>query len=186
MNNLIQKYILGTSLKRVVILAAVVSISITSLSITAFAQTPAPNTSGLPSKYTLLEPLPCIPGQGVTCTAGQQIKEVNFKDYVQYLFNLLIGIAAVSAVFMIVLGGFQYMTSDAYNTKSEGLAKAKNAILGLLLVLCSFLILQTIDPRLVQINETFVPALFDCRGKDKNSPFCTRTNLNDFYDNLNN
>jgi hypothetical protein len=119
----------------------------------------AQSTAGLPDSYTLLEPLPCIPSEGITCAPGELKKTVNFKEYVQYMFNLFIAIAAVSAVFMIVWGGFQYMTSDAFNDKNEGLKKAKNAILGLLLVLCSFLILQTIDPRLVQISDTFVPQL---------------------------
>jgi hypothetical protein len=180
MTHFIKKYIVRTILG-----GSLLTLSITSIGAISFSQTvEAADYVGVPSKYTLLEPLPCIPGEGVTCTAGKQVEQVDFKEYVQYMFNLLIAMAAVSAVFMIVYGGFQYMTSDAFNTKNEGLAKAKNAILGLLLVLCSFLILQTIDPRLVQINETFVPALFDCKGKDKNNPFCTRDNLNDVFKGL--
>jgi hypothetical protein len=129
----------------------------------SFAQSPSPSGNSVwpttPSEYTLLEPLPCIPSGTVTCAEGELKTKVNFKEYVQYMFNLLIGIAAVSAVFMIVVGGFQYMTSDAYNKKSEGLSRATNAIYGLLLVLSSYLILKTIDPRLVEINETLVPQL---------------------------
>ncbi len=109
--------------------------------------------------YTLLEPLPCVPGNGVTCTAGTQITSPDFETYVQYMFNLAIAIAAVSAVFMIVWGGFQYMTSEAPGVKSDGLKKVQNAVYGLLLVLSSFLILKTIDPRLVAIPSTLVKPL---------------------------
>ncbi len=113
--------------------------------------------------YTLLEPLPCIPGdtpKGVTpCTAGTPITSPDFSTYVQYMFNLLIALAAVSAVFMIVWGGFEYMTSEAPGVKSDGLKKVQNAISGLLLVLSSFLILRTLDPRLVDIPSTLVAPL---------------------------
>jgi hypothetical protein len=123
------------------------------------------------AQYTLLEPLPCIaspalkdstgkeiPGSAVVCN-GQQKTTVNFQDYVQYAFNLLIALAAVAAVFMIVWGGFEHMTSTSPSGKTEGLKKLENAVYGLLLVLSSYLILRTIDPRLVQIPTTLVAPL---------------------------
>jgi hypothetical protein len=187
---------MNSYLKKYIVLGILITSVISAVAVNrALAVESTPNT--LPTTYTLLEPLPCIPseaakdsqgrtipGTAITCAEGEMKTSINFKEYVQYMFNLLIAMAAVSAVFVIVMGGFQYMTSDSYNGKSDGLKKAKNAILGLLLVLSSFLILQTIDPRLVQINETFVPALFDCNGKDANSPFCKRTNLDEIFKSL--
>lgn len=137
--------------------------------------------------YTLLEPLPCIRGNGVTCTTGEQITSPDFKTYVQYLFNLAIAIAAVSAVFMIVWGGFQYMTSEAPGVKSDGLKKVQNAVYGLLLVLSSFIILKTIDPRLVEISSTLVdPLKIKCpTGTDENmlrsDPKCKKDAISDFF-----
>ena len=119
---------------------------------------PCFNYGNSPS-YTLLEPLPCVNGNGIDCVAGTQIEKVNFKDYVQYMFNLLIALAAVAAVFMIVWGGFEYMSAEAPGMKSDGLKKVENAIYGLLLVLCSYLILRTVDPRLVEIPSTLVKPL---------------------------
>ncbi len=119
-------------------------------------------------EYTLLEPLPCIESAAVqnergevvtpaiTCGGNTQMTSINFENYVQYAFNLVIALAAVLAVFMIVWGGFEYMSSDSYNQKSAGLEKLKNAVYGLVLILCSYLILRTIDPRLVQIPTTLV------------------------------
>lgn len=120
---------------------------------------PIPLAQAQPSNYTLLEPLPCVPGGDVVCQAGTQKETVNFKEYVQYAFNLTIALAAVAAVFMIVWGGFEYMTTDSFQGKNEGKKKVTNAIYGLVLVLCSFLILRTVDPRLVQIPSTLVPQL---------------------------
>ncbi len=103
--------------------------------------------------YTLLEPLPDI------TNGGGSVTNVQFQDYIGYAFNLMIALAAVAAVFMIVWGGLQYMSTDAWEGKSAGISKLKNAVLGLLLILCSYLILRTIDPRLVTIPSTLVPPL---------------------------
>lgn len=134
---------------------------------TAQAQTPSPcgggnNPCANPTAptYTLLEPLPCINGGSTSgCTTGTQVTSPNFQTYIQDMFNLLIALAAVAAVFMIVWGGFQYMTTDAWQGKEEGKKKLWNAVLGLLLILSSYLILKTIDPRLVEIPSTLVKPL---------------------------
>lgn len=116
--------------------------------------------------YTALEPLPCIPSPpgtpgGITCPGGVGSPQstFNFQNYVQYIFNLIIAIAAAAAVFMIVFGGLEYMTTESWTSKGAGLSKVKNALYGLLLVLASYLILRTIDPRLVAIPTTLVAPL---------------------------
>ncbi len=127
------------------------------------------------TKYTPLAPLPCIPSSGsidssgaiipssvVTCgqgSAGSPQTSVNVQTYIQYAVNLLIALAAVAAVFMITWGGFEYMTTDAVTGKEEGRKKITNAIYGLLLVLCSYLILRTINPQFVQIPVGLVTPL---------------------------
>jgi len=130
---------------------------------TGGSNTNNPINNALPT-YTLLEPIPCIPNTTPAaddpCTkAGTVQTQLNFKYYVQYMFNLLIALAAVASVFMIVYGGLQYMSTDSWQGKSDGLSKVKNAVLGLVLVLTSFIILRTIDPRLVAIPSTLVPPL---------------------------
>lgn len=119
-----------------------------------------PNTSfAAPNEYTLLEPLPCIGGEGSTCKQGEVIKTVNFQNYVQLMFNIFIAVAAVAAVFMIVWGGFEYASSTAFTGKESGREKMSNAIKGLLLVLASFLILKTINPKFVDIPQNLVEPL---------------------------
>mgnify|MGYP001547670321 CR=1 FL=1 len=127
-----------------------------------FAPSRHPSNPALPT-YTALSPLPCIQGNNnaSACPGGNGSlqEQVNFKDYVQYIFNLAIFLAAGAAVFMIVWGGFEYTTSASFQTKSAGLDKVKNALTGLILVLTSYLILRTIDPRLVAIPTTLVAPL---------------------------
>jgi hypothetical protein len=111
------------------------------------------------STYTLLEPLPCIPSKGVTCKSGdlQIVPKVKLNEYIPFAFNLLIALAAVAAVFMIVWGGIEYMTTDSWTGKSAGLSRARNAIIGLLMVLGTYLLLRTVNPKLVDLTGSIVP-----------------------------
>ncbi|MFA6404629.1 MAG: pilin [Candidatus Paceibacterota bacterium] len=110
--------------------------------------------------YKLLEPLPCLDSRMPDCKGGQ-IENIDLGNFFQYAFNLLIALSAVAAVFMIVWGGFQYMTTDSSPGKSEGKEKFKNAIYGLLMVIGSFLILKTVNPKLVQIPASIPPVRVD-------------------------
>jgi hypothetical protein len=149
------------------ILLVVAMISILGSSYSCLAQSDA--------KYTVLAPLPCIEsaettyidsqGQsrtnpGITCEGnGSVATEVDFKTYVQYTMNLLIALSAVVAVVMLVWGGIEYMFTSSFSSKKSGLERAQNALVGLLLVLTSYIILRTVDPRLVEIPNTLVPQL---------------------------
>jgi hypothetical protein len=112
-------------------------------------------------KYTVLVPLPCIEGNGISCEGrnGALQDQVDFKTYVQYTFNLFIGLSAATAVVMIIWGSVEYIVSSSLYDKKSGLEKAKNAVYGLILVLTSFIILRTVDPRFTQIPNTIVPQI---------------------------
>ena len=109
-----------------------------------------------PTSYTPLAPIPTCTGTGCSNSVNTS---VNFQGYIQNTFNFAIFVAAAAAVFMITFGGFQYMTTDSVQGKTDGRKKAVNAVYGLLLVLGSYLILRTIDPRLVAIPSTLVTPL---------------------------
>ncbi|MEN9912664.1 MAG: hypothetical protein RLY66_72 [Candidatus Parcubacteria bacterium] len=128
--------------------------------ITIYADTGSNTTSGNSvATYTLLEPLPCLNDGTQKCTDGGIVTQVNFADYVRYMFNLIIALSAVAAVLVIVAGGFKYVTTDSFQGKNDGKKMILEALKGLLLVLCSYLILRTIDPRLVDIPSTIVKPL---------------------------
>ncbi len=99
--------------------------------------------------YTVLAPLPCI-GSDQDCKTAATKTEL--KDYIPGIFKLAIGLSAVAAVLMIVIGGFQYISSDAIMGKKDGKERIKNAVFGLVLVISAWLILNTINPNLLNIN----------------------------------
>ena len=93
--------------------------------------------------YVLLAPLPGATSIGT-----------GFAEYLAVFFNIGIGLAAVLAVLMIVVGGVQYIAGAA-SPSARGDAKKRitNAILGLLLALGSWLIVYTINPAI--LNKSY-------------------------------
>lgn len=105
---------------------------------------PTVRVSAADGDYAVLAPLP-----GIADNVGDT---TTLEKYLPQVFNILIGLSAVTAVLMIVIGGFQYMSSDAIQGKSAGKERIKNAIYGLVLVISAWLILYTINPNLLEIN----------------------------------
>lgn len=81
-------------------------------------------------------------------------KPTDFPEYLMQIYKFGLGAIGVSAMFMIMIGGYMYLTS-AGNTSQTGKAKAviADAIAGLVLALVSYVLLYTINPDLVN----FIP-----------------------------
>lgn len=93
-------------------------------------------------EYQLLAPIPGL----------ENVDQEDFAGYAQTIVNIVIGAAAVLAVLMFMFGGFMYMVGESLQTKGEGSKTMQNAVLGLLLILFSYLILETINPNLLNLN----------------------------------
>lgn len=108
------------------------------------------NTSNTWDQYTPLAPLPgTTQGNCVTDKNGNVSGcTTDIQTYIPGVFNLAIGIAGVLAVLMIIIGGVEYVTTDAIQGKSDGKARIQNALWGLVLVLVSWILLYTINPKL--------------------------------------
>lgn len=91
-------------------------------------------------------PLENVPGLTIN-------EPVGLSSYLAAIYKIGIILAAVLAVLMIVIGGIQYMLAGG-NPGKLGDAKDTiwQAILGLLLVLGSWLILSTINPDLLNME----------------------------------
>lgn len=98
-------------------------------------------------------PLTSIPG--VTSVESGDVPE--FGEFVNGLFRIVIVVAAILAVIMIVIGGFQYMTTEAVGGKGEGRERITSAVLGLLLVLISVVLLSIINPQITGLAIDFEP-----------------------------
>jgi len=98
--------------------------------------------------------IPGVKGQG-TDSKGKTILDVssikNLQDnFIKPFFNTLFGIGGIIAVMGIALGGLQYMGAGAsIGNVKEGQAKIFNAIMGVILLLSSFLLLRTINPQIL-------------------------------------
>lgn len=103
-------------------------------------------------QYTPLAPLPGTTQDCVTDEKGNINCTTDIQTYVPGIFKLAIGIAGVLAVLMIIIGGVEYITTDAIQGKSDGKARIQNALRGLVLVLVSWILLYTINPKLTVFN----------------------------------
>ncbi|MCC7160522.1 M15 family metallopeptidase [Candidatus Nomurabacteria bacterium] len=112
------------------------------------------------TNYTFLSPLPCdvnanpkIPG----CVGGELATfdptgENKLGDYLNVMIKIFIGICAVLAVIMIVVGGIEYMTSELPESKGNGKNRIMGAIFGLILALGAWTLLYTINPDLLRTD----------------------------------
>ncbi len=79
-------------------------------------------------------------------------------DFVCYLFSFGAGITVSIAAATIIYGGALYLLSygrGKFTTESKEIIKA--GITGLLIILCAFLIIKTINPELTKCNISFLP-----------------------------
>jgi hypothetical protein len=78
----------------------------------------------------------------------------NFILYLQAIYKFFVGIAGILAVFMIMFGGVQWLFAGGSSSK---ITSAKEtifgSIIGLILVIGSYSILQFINPRLVDFED---------------------------------
>lgn len=76
-------------------------------------------------------------------------KTTDFAGLVSALINIVIAIGVLLAVIVLAVGGFQYMLQDAVTTKESAKKTMTAAILGLIILLGSWLILYVINPGIV-------------------------------------
>lgn len=96
--------------------------------------------------YVLSESIPGGPDAGTSPTTGV---------YFESIFNFVLATAAILAVIMIVVGGLQYIGAAGNPNKiTDAWDRIYWAIVGLILALASVLILQTINPDLLELDFT--------------------------------
>ena len=129
--------------------------------------------SGVVKTETDYYPLAPLPGVGVKCTTPDSTGKIicvkttsvgcaadgtgctpgsGFPTYLNAMIKIFIGICAILAMIMIIMGGVQYMTSELVSGKEAGKEQIMHAILGLLLALGAYAILNTINPDLLDLS----------------------------------
>lgn len=111
------------------------------------------NTDPVPLQFAP----PCIPVKGVAGldTCGTPITSTSpIQDYLIRLYQFAVGISGIVAVGMIVWGAIKIsLFTESITQKSEGREMITNAIVGIVLLLGSYLILRTVNPRIVSLGE---------------------------------
>jgi hypothetical protein len=110
------------------------------------ASNPPPTSPG-GFEFQPIVALPLVGQNGSTLTGCTPINE-----YLAGVFRLAITVSVVLAVIMIIIDGFQYMTSEAVGNKKEALAGLRQALFGLVLLLASYLILFIINPSILSLS----------------------------------
>lgn len=106
--------------------------------------------------YVLLAPLPCENGSP-GCVDGRLVTYDPTTDqplahYLNLMLRIFIGLCAVLAVVMVVRGGLEYMMSELVSSKEEAKSRITGAVMGLILALGSYAILNTINPNLLKTD----------------------------------
>ncbi len=111
---------------------------------TLFALLPLTASACPPGQYELLAPIGTLAG----C--------VDLAGYLKGIIETVIGIAGILAVIMIVFCGIQMMASGSVSGKSAAKECITNAIMGVLLAIGSWLLLNTINPLLLKNTQTLI------------------------------
>ncbi len=101
---------------------------------------------GISDEY--LAPLPGLAGQ----PAG-------LKGFLQGLFNVAIVVAGILAILMVVIGAITYLSTDSLSGTEHGRDMMLNAVLGLILALSAWVIINTINPELAGGLSITIPKL---------------------------
>ena len=104
--------------------------------------------SGVGLHYQLLEKIP----------GTENISGSDLPSYVSAIYKVALVVVTLSAVLMLSVGGFMYLTS-AGNVSAIGTAKGiiYDSLIGLVIALSAWLILYIINPDLVQITLNGLP-----------------------------
>ncbi len=99
---------------------------------------------GVPAAQAQFTPLTGIPG------VSTQPKSV--VDYLNSLFFLCITLGALFAVIKIAVAGFEFAMSDIITDKGDAKKDIQGALVGLLILLGTYVFLYTINPQLTNLN----------------------------------
>lgn len=124
-----------TPFNKILLLLAIIFIVVSVLA------TPTPINAQ--DAYIPISPVPNLTDGGSGLT---------LESYLNNAFTFALGIATILAIIKIALGGIAYMTSKSAGG-SEGAKKTiLNAVVGLLLLLSTFIILKQINPDILRLE----------------------------------
>ncbi len=79
-------------------------------------------------------------------------KDADMSAFVNAMFLAAIGIGAMLAVLQLARAGFLYMSSDMWHKKDQAKHLIQDAVTGLLILLSVWLVLNQINPELLNLD----------------------------------
>ena len=106
--------------------------------------------------FRSLEPVLSVPIPGVSFSPARlnngEVTVPFLAQYILGVYRFAIGAAALLASIMVVYGGFRYLLGSTLGDVKEGKTVIQNAVIGLIVLLCSYVILQSVNPELVNLR----------------------------------
>ena len=100
---------------------------------------------------------------------------IPINEYISKLYTFSLAIGGILAVLMIVSGGILFSVSGAVDKQSEGKSMILSAIFGLVLLLGSYLLLNTINPELTVLRNPGAGFITSGGGDVSKMNSCTAT-----------
>lgn len=108
------------------------------------------------ANFRSLEPVLSVPIPGVSFSpatlSNGEVSVPFLAQYILGIYRFAIGAAAILASIMVVYGGFRYLLGSTLGDVKEGKTVIQNAVIGLIVLLCSYVILQSVNPDLVTLK----------------------------------
>ena len=137
------------------VLAALAIATMVLSSSTAFFAAPAFAVEQAQIKLQIPIPGSSSVENAVDKTASNVIKDL--PSYISNVYNFLISIVGVVAAISMVYGGFLWMTSGGASDRAKaGKKRIGDSVIGMILALCSFIMLNTINPDLVAFKPLVI------------------------------
>ena len=122
------------------------------------------------TQIDLLEELPGLTEDKLN---SKEFRENPFGYYINSLMDTAIFLASLLAVLMLTWHGIKYVSSASFSTKESGKEGITDAILGLVLLLSAYILLQTINPNLLKLDIKPKTIELETSGVDVQVDFTT-------------
>jgi hypothetical protein len=109
-----------------------------------------PGSNSDAGNYQPLSPIvvPGVPGGPAT-----QIDTNSLPQYLKAIYKIGIGICFVLGVVMFIWAGMEYILTESVASKSDAKGRVQAALTGLAIALISYLLLYTINPDLLKLED---------------------------------
>ncbi|NQV88952.1 MAG: hypothetical protein HQ488_01360 [Parcubacteria group bacterium] len=90
---------------------------------------------------------------------GTYSSSIDFGEYIGVMYRWMVSSAVLLAVIMLMIGGIRYTLGAASDQIAAAKKMMSNALIGLVLLLCTYMILFTVNPDLVSLQVPRLPMI---------------------------